>query len=68
MDQNIDENLLQFDQEMLEEPRKRPDLQSHYESQINELQSRISRLELKNKEYLDMFCGTAQASTNCNDF
>ena len=28
----------------------------------------IYRLELKNKEYLDMFCGTAQASTNCNDF
>jgi len=47
----LDCEMLNEDQAMLD------DSPSFHEITIKELQARIDKLELKNKEYLEMFCG-----------
>ena len=41
------------------------DQRRFYENELAEMQARIAKLEAKNKEYLELFCGTqSSASTN----
>ena len=47
-----------LDCEMLDEEHPKPeDRPTYHENTIKELQARIDKLELKNREYLGMFCG-----------
>lgn len=59
---------LQMDCEMLDAehvPSTEEEQRRFYEGEIAEMQSRITKLEAKNKEYLELFCGTQNsASTN----
>lgn len=58
----------QMDCEMLDEFAHKPqnDKVSFFEAELLKMQLRINRLEGKNKEYLELFCGT-QNTTSTNE-
>lgn len=57
-----------LDYEMIDTETKPEDgLAKLYQAEIAELNDRIEKLEKKNKQYLDMFCGSAESKANSSD-